>query len=259
MTLGQREGKRGERQGEKGRVEVSLRPAPQGSQAPSPALTSQGTVQDIPACPPPGGWLSPPSLLRQLGLVGGGHLHPERLSTPRYGPLGHSGQPFCLSKAFPSAVKTPQVSSIRTRNSSWTPRSPISRTTQPLTLCPAPAELLPQLLEPPVRPHTPWQLPPGTATAHGFGDTMLTLTCCILRPVSSLPMLPLAASAQESHTHVPFTAPVSFSLGNPRRLLCLSPSLTFLLCPTWDPPLCLFLPLPSHNQVSFSPQISAPF
>ena len=160
--------------------------------------------------------------------MGGGHLHPERLSTPRYRPLGHSGQPFCLSKAFPSAVKTPQVSSICTRNSSWTPRSPISRTTQPLTLCPAPAELLPQLLEPPVRPHTPWQLPPGTATARGFGDTMLTLTCCILRLVSSLPMLPLAASAQESYTHVPFTAPVSFSPGNPRRLLCLFLSLSHI-------------------------------
>ena len=192
--------------------------------------------------------------------MGGGHLHLERLSTPRYGPLGHSGQPFCLSKSFPSAVKTPQVSSIRTRNSSWTPRSPVSRTAQPLTLCPAPAELLPQLLEPPIRPHTPWQLPPGTATARGFGDAMLTLTRCILRPVASLPMLPLAASAQESHTHGSLHSPGELQSWEPKAsFVSLSPSLTFLLSVPHGTLHCAFFFHFPHTTRFFSPQISAPF
>lgn len=81
------------------------------------------------------------------------------------------------------------------------------------------------------------------------------------RPCLLSPHAPLGCICPSHTPMVPFTAPVSFSPGNPRRLLCLFLSLSHApsLCPTWDPPLCLFLPLPSHNQVSFSPQISAPF
>ena len=136
---------------------------------------------------------------------GGGHLHPERLD-PLPDTLdwssGHSGQPFCLSKAFPSAVKTPQVSSIRTRNSSWTPHSPVSWTGLPLTLYPAPAQLLPQLLEPPpspTRPGSSWRAPLLSVDS----DAVPALTCWILGPGSSRPTLPLAASARVTHPWFP--------------------------------------------------------
>lgn len=69
-----------------------------------------------------------------------------------------------------------------------------------LTLCPTPAQALLQLLEPPIQPHTPWQLPAGTTTVCGLRDAVLALTCWSLGTVSSRPTLPLAASAQESRT-----------------------------------------------------------
>ena len=145
------------------------------------------------------------------------------------------------------------MSSIRTRNSSWTPHSPISWTGLPLTLCPAPAQLLPQLLEPPSGPTRP-----GSSQRAPLMSVDSGMLCLPLRAGSS-DLSPLAPRSPwlhlpESHTPmVPFSAPVSFSLGNPRRLLCLFLSLSHThslarsVCPTWNPSLCLFLPLPSHN------------
>lgn len=182
-------------------------------------------------------------------------------SPPRYartGGSGHSGQPFCLSKALPSAVKT---SGVFPSEQETPPRPHVLRLMNraALTLCPAPAQLLASaagalhpaphaLAVPGGHHHCLW--PQGCCGS--------ALTCWSLGMSPLAPCSPLAASARESHTpRVPFTAPVSFSPGNPRRLLCLSLSRTCShSLSRMEPPLCLFLPLEQLG--FFSHQISVP-
>ena len=80
----------------------------------------------------------------------------------------------------------------------------------------------------PTWPHTPWQLLAGTTTVCGLGRCARPY---VLDPRTWLlsPHAPLGCICPSHTPMVPFSAPVSFSPGNPRRLLCLSPSLTLVL------------------------------
>ena len=73
----------------------------------------------------------------------------------------------------------------------------------------------------PTRPHMPWQLLAGTTTVCGLGRCARPY---VLDPRTWLlsPHAPLGCICPSHTPMVPFSAPVSFSPGNPRRLLCLS-------------------------------------